>query len=124
MEKRAGTRVKAIKQGNPLDKTTMIGAQASNGSRWRRSFRNFDIGKQEGAQVLAGGKRLSMQPGELSDGYYIEPTVFKGNNKMRIFQEEILGRWFRRRRSMMKMRRWHWRTTHCMGWALACGRGI
>jgi aldehyde dehydrogenase len=88
MEKALG-RVKAIKQGNPLDKTTMIGAQASN-EQMEKILSYFDIGKQEGAQVLAGGKR-SMQPGELSDGYYIEPTVFKGNNKMRIFQEEIFG---------------------------------
>ena len=88
MERALG-RVKAIKQGNPLDKTTMIGAQASN-EQMEKILSYFDIGKQEGAQVLAGGKR-SMQPGELSEGYYIEPTVFKGNNKMRIFQEEIFG---------------------------------
>ncbi|MEO6806264.1 MAG: aldehyde dehydrogenase [Edaphobacter sp.] len=88
MERALG-RVKAIKQGNPLDKTTMIGAQASS-EQMEKILSYFDIGKQEGAQVLAGGKR-SMQPGELSDGYYIEPTVFKGNNKMRIFQEEIFG---------------------------------
>src|SRR6202789_4035731 len=88
MEKALG-RVKAIKQGNPLDKTTMIGAQASN-EQMEKILSYFDIGKQEGAQVLAGGNR-SMQAGELADGYYVEPTVFKGNNKMRIFQEEIFG---------------------------------
>ena len=86
---RALKRVKAIKQGNPLDKTTMIGAQAST-EQMEKILSYFDIGKQEGAEVLAGGKR-SMQPGELSEGFYIEPTVFKGNNKMRIFQEEIFG---------------------------------
>ncbi len=88
MERALG-RVKAIKQGNPLDKTTMIGAQAST-EQMEKILSYFDIGKQEGAEVLAGGKR-SMQPGELAEGFYIEPTVFKGNNKMRIFQEEIFG---------------------------------
>jgi aldehyde dehydrogenase len=88
MEKALG-RVKAIKQGNPLDKTTMIGAQAST-EQMEKILSYFDIGKQEGAQVLAGGKR-SMQPGDLAEGFYVEPTVFKGHNKMRIFQEEIFG---------------------------------
>jgi aldehyde dehydrogenase len=88
MEKALG-RVKAIKQGNPLDKTTMIGAQAST-EQMEKILSYFDIGKQEGAEVLTGGKR-STQPGELAEGFYIEPTVFKGKNKMRIFQEEIFG---------------------------------
>jgi aldehyde dehydrogenase len=86
---RALKRVKAIKQGNPLDKTTMIGAQASS-EQMEKILSYLDIGKQEGAEVLIGGKR-SMQPGDLAEGFYIEPTVFKGKNKMRIFQEEIFG---------------------------------
>jgi aldehyde dehydrogenase len=86
---RALKRVKAIKQGNPLDKTTMIGAQAST-EQMEKILSYFDIGKQEGAEVLIGGKR-STQPGDLAEGFYIEPTVFKGHNKMRIFQEEIFG---------------------------------
>src|SRR5438309_5561207 len=86
---RALKRVKAIKQGNPLDKTTMIGAQAST-EQMEKIMSYFDIGKQEGAEVLIGGKR-SEQPGDLAEGFYIEPTVFKGHNKMRIFQEEIFG---------------------------------
>src|SRR6202046_3043622 len=88
MEK-ALKRVKAIKQGNPLDKTTMIGAQAST-EQMEKILSYFDIGKQEGAEVLVGGRR-STQPGDLSEGFYVEPTVFKGHNKMRIFQEEIFG---------------------------------
>jgi aldehyde dehydrogenase len=88
MERALG-RVKAIKQGNPLDKTTMIGAQAST-EQMEKILSYFDIGKQEGAEVLIGGKR-SAQPGDLAEGFYIEPTVFKGHNKMRIFQEEIFG---------------------------------
>ena len=88
MEK-ALARGKAIKQGNPLDKTTMIGAQAST-EQMEKILSYFDIGKQEGAEVLAGGKRSS-QPGDLAEGFYVEPTVFKGHNKMRIFQEEIFG---------------------------------
>ena len=54
----------------------------------------LDIGKQEGAEVLTGGKRAKLD-GDLAEGFYIEPTIFRGNNKMRIFQEEISGRWFR-----------------------------
>lgn len=86
---RAIKRVKAIKQGNPLDKTTMIGAQAST-EQMEKILSYLDIGKQEGAQVLTGGKRAKLE-GDLADGFYIEPTVFKGHNKMRIFQEEIFG---------------------------------
>ncbi|HTH52747.1 MAG TPA: aldehyde dehydrogenase [Edaphobacter sp.] len=82
-------RVKAIKQGNPLDKSTMIGAQAST-EQMEKILSYLDIGRQEGAEVLAGGKRASLE-GELAQGFYIEPTVFKGHNKMRIFQEEIFG---------------------------------
>jgi len=86
---RALKRVKAVKQGNPLDSTTMIGAQASS-EQMEKILSYLDIGKQEGAEVLTGGKRAELNGG-LQDGYYIEPTVFKGNNKMRIFQEEIFG---------------------------------
>lgn len=82
-------RVAAIKQGNPLDPSTMIGAQASQ-EQLDKILSYLDIGRQEGAQVLAGGERL-IQPGELKDGFYVRPTVFKGNNAMRIFQEEIFG---------------------------------
>jgi aldehyde dehydrogenase len=82
-------RVKAIKQGNPLDKSTMIGAQAST-EQMEKILSYLDIGRQEGAEVLTGGKRASLD-GDLTEGFYIEPTVFKGNNRMRIFQEEIFG---------------------------------
>ncbi|WP_413814220.1 aldehyde dehydrogenase [Aureimonas sp. Leaf427] len=86
---RAVARVKAIKQGHPLDPTTMIGAQASN-EQVEKILSYFDIGRQEGAEVLTGGKRAELG-GELSQGYYIEPTIFAGHNKMRVFQEEIFG---------------------------------
>jgi aldehyde dehydrogenase len=86
---RALARVKAIKRGNPLDRDTMIGAQAST-EQMEKILSYFDIGKQEGAKVLTGGKRAD-NGGELANGFYIEPTVFEGNNKMRIFQEEIFG---------------------------------
>jgi len=86
---RALKRVAAIKQGNPLDPTTMIGAQASN-EQLEKILSYIDIGKQEGARVLAGGER-NVLGGVLKDGYYVKPTVFKGHNKMRIFQEEIFG---------------------------------
>jgi aldehyde dehydrogenase len=86
---RALQRVKAVKQGNPLDGSTMIGAQASSEQK-EKILSYLDIGRQEGAEVLTGGKEATMD-GDLKDGFYIEPTVFKGNNKMRIFQEEIFG---------------------------------
>jgi aldehyde dehydrogenase len=86
---RALKRVAAIKQGNPLDPQTMIGAQASR-EQLEKILSYIDIGKLEGAKVLAGGERSTFG-GELKDGYYVKPTVFKGHNRMRIFQEEIFG---------------------------------
>src|SRR5882757_7294746 len=88
MEK-AVARTKKIKQGHPLDASTMIGAQASN-DQLEKILSYLDIGKQEGAKVLTGGNRAKMD-GELAEGYYVEPTIFAGNNKMRVFQEEIFG---------------------------------
>ncbi|PPI21333.1 aldehyde dehydrogenase [Rathayibacter sp. AY1B1] len=82
-------RVKRIKQGNPLDTATMIGAQASN-DQLEKILSYMDIGKQEGAKLLIGGDRADLG-GELSGGYYVNPTVFEGRNSMRIFQEEIFG---------------------------------
>lgn len=82
-------RVEAIKVGNPLDPSVMMGAQASN-EQMEKILSYLDIGKQEGAECLIGGEQNQLD-GELADGYYIKPTVFKGNNKMRIFQEEIFG---------------------------------
>ncbi|WEZ82940.1 aldehyde dehydrogenase family protein [Rhizobium sp. 32-5/1] len=88
MEK-AIKRVAAIKQGNPLDMSTMIGAQASS-EQLEKILSYMDIGKQEGAEVLIGGERNNLE-GELAGGFYVKPTVFKGHNKMRVFQEEIFG---------------------------------
>lgn len=82
-------RVAAIKQGNPLDTDTMIGAQASK-EQLTKILSYLDLGKQEGAELLAGGEQ-SVQGGDLAGGYYVQPTLFKGHNKMRIFQEEIFG---------------------------------
>ncbi|MGH7727893.1 MAG: aldehyde dehydrogenase [Vulcanimicrobiaceae bacterium] len=86
---RALARVKAIKQGNPLEPSTMIGAQASS-EQLDKILSYIDIGSKEGAKVLIGGKRKALD-GEFKDGYYVEPTVFQGKNAMRIFQEEIFG---------------------------------
>jgi aldehyde dehydrogenase len=86
---RALARVAAIKQGNPLDMSTMLGAQASQ-EQLEKILSYMDIGKQEGAEVLAGGGR-NVQAGEMEGGYFVHATVFKGHNKMRIFQEEIFG---------------------------------
>ncbi len=82
-------RVEAIKQGNPRVPNTMVGAQASS-EQLEKILSYIDIGKQEGAQVLAGGGQNKLD-GELAGGYYFKPTVFKGHNRMRIFQEEIFG---------------------------------
>ncbi len=86
---RALKRTEAIIQGDPLDPNTMIGAMASS-EQYEKVKSYLDIGKKEGAEVLIGGEAAEMS-GELSGGYYIKPTIFKGNNKMRIFQEEIFG---------------------------------
>ncbi|PUB11422.1 aldehyde dehydrogenase [Paenisporosarcina sp. OV554] len=82
-------RVEAIITGNPLDPNTMMGAQASN-EQLEKILSYLDIGKQEGAECLIGGERNNID-GDFAGGYYVKPTVFKGNNKMRIFQEEIFG---------------------------------
>ncbi|MCC3158138.1 aldehyde dehydrogenase [Hymenobacter sp. 15J16-1T3B] len=87
---RVVARVKAIKLGNPLDKETMMGAQASN-DQFEKILSYLEIGKSEGAEVLAGGDAYSQEDPALAEGYYIQPTLFRGHNKMRIFQEEIFG---------------------------------
>jgi aldehyde dehydrogenase len=86
---RALERVKAVTQGSPLEASTMIGAQASS-EQMEKILSYIKLGKEEGAELLIGGNRTLLE-GEHADGYYIEPTVFKGTNKMRIFQEEIFG---------------------------------
>lgn len=85
---RVVARTKAIKMGNPLDPTTMMGAQASN-DQYEKILNYIEIGKEEGCEVLAGG--AAAYNDGLSGGYYIQPTILKGNNKMRVFQEEIFG---------------------------------
>ena len=82
-------RTKAVKQGNPLDTDTMIGAQASN-DQLEKILSYIDIGQQEGAKVLTGGEQVNLG-GDLAGGYYVQPTIFEGDNRMRIFQEEIFG---------------------------------
>jgi len=86
---RALARVKAIKQANPLDADTMLGAQASK-QQFEKIMSYLDLGRKEGAEILTGGDAAKLD-GELAGGFYIQPTIFKGNNKMRIFQEEIFG---------------------------------
>jgi aldehyde dehydrogenase len=82
-------RVKAIKQGHPLDTDTMMGAQAS-AAQMDKILGYLEVGKQEGAKLLIGGGRAELG-GDLAGGYYVQPTLFKGNNQMRIFREEIFG---------------------------------
>ncbi|MGW7463143.1 aldehyde dehydrogenase [Streptomyces xantholiticus] len=81
-------RTKAIVSGDPLDAATMIGAQAGN-DQYEKILSYIDIGKQEGAELLTGGSPRAVAG--LEGGYYIEPTIFRGTNDMRIFQEEIFG---------------------------------
>lgn len=87
---RAIERVKAINVGHPLDTDTMMGAQASK-EQLDKILSYLDIGKQEGAEVLVGGEAAQVDDEDRSQGYYVQPTVFKGHNKMRVFQEEIFG---------------------------------
>ena len=83
-------RVKAVTQGSPLDMNTMVGAQASQ-EQVEKIMSYMKIGQDEGAELLIGGKRKVQADAAIKDGFYIEPTIFKGHNKMRIFQEEIFG---------------------------------
>lgn len=82
-------RSKQIKRGNPLDTDTMVGAQASK-EQFDKILEYIDIGKEEGAEVIIGGGVESLGGG-LDEGYYIQPTLLKGTNEMRVFQEEIFG---------------------------------
>jgi len=86
---RTVARVKKIKAGNPLDPSTMLGAQVST-EQMEKITSYFAIGKKEGAKVLTGGEQAHLG-GELEGGYYVEPTIFEGTNSMRVFQEEIFG---------------------------------
>ena len=86
---RAVARVARIKVGDPLDRSTQMGAQCSKG-QLEKILNYIDIGKQEGAKCLTGGERAEVS-GRLKDGFFVKPTVFVGNNNMRIFQEEIFG---------------------------------
>ncbi|MFD3165777.1 aldehyde dehydrogenase family protein [Herpetosiphon sp. NSE202] len=86
---RAVERTKRCVQGNPLDPATMVGAQASN-DQYEKILSYLAIGRDEGAKALVGGAKAEMS-GDLAEGYYIQPTIFAGNNRMRIFQEEIFG---------------------------------
>lgn len=85
----AVARTELIKPGHPLDTDTMIGAQAS-GDQLAKILSYIDIGRKEGAKILTGGERAEYD-GELKGGYYVQPTIFEGDNRMRIFQEEIFG---------------------------------
>ena len=85
----AAIRTKAVRQGDPLDTETMIGAQASN-DQLEKILSYIEIGKSEGAQIMTGGERAQLG-GDLNGGYYVQPTIFTGDNAMRIFQEEIFG---------------------------------
>jgi len=86
---RAIERVEKIEMGSPLESSTMMGAQASE-EQLEKILSYLQIGRDEGAEVLTGGARAEME-GEFADGYYVQPTIFKGHNKMRVFQEEIFG---------------------------------
>ncbi|WP_158974105.1 aldehyde dehydrogenase family protein [Cellulophaga sp. L1A9] len=85
---RVAERTKAIKLGHPLDPTTMMGAQVSN-DQYEKILNYIQIGKEEGCELITGGEAAYNEG--LEGGYYIQPTILKGNNKMRVFQEEIFG---------------------------------
>ncbi len=87
--KKVVERTNAIKMGNPFDEGTMMGAQASE-DQYNKILNYIEIGKEEGAEVLCGGASADLS-GDLENGYYIQPTILKGHNKMRVFQEEIFG---------------------------------
>jgi aldehyde dehydrogenase len=116
---RAVKRVEAIRQGDPYEMSTQIGAQASN-DQYEKILSYIDIGKKEGAKVLTGGVANKLS-GDLAGGYYIKPTVFEGHNKMRVFQEEIFGPVVSVTTFDTPRRRSRSPTTRCMAWAPAYG---
>ena len=117
---RALARVDRMKQGNPLHDSTMVGAQASN-DQMEKILSYIDIGKQEGAKVLIGGGQAKLGGG-LENGFYVQPTVLEGHNKMRVFQEEIFGPVLAVTDSRMMTRRSPSPTTRCTASAPASGR--
>lgn len=82
-------RAQSIKQGDPLDTDTQVGAQASQ-EQFDKILSYLEIGRNEGAKVLLGGQANNL-PGSQSQGYYVTPTILSGHNRMRVFQEEIFG---------------------------------
>ena len=86
---KALARLAKVKQGNPLDSETMVGSMVS-AKQLARVTDYVKIGLEEGAECLAGGER-NVMGGDLAEGYYFRPTILKGHNKMRVFQEEIFG---------------------------------
>ena len=116
---RAVARVNAIKQGSPFDPDTMIGAQASK-EQLDKILSYIDIGRQEGAQVLTGGAQAQLG-GDLEGGFYVQPTILAGHNKMRVFQEEIFGPVVAVTTFRTRKKPWRWPTTPASVWALACG---
>ena len=82
-------KIAQIKRGNPLDTETMVGAQASD-QQFEKILSYFEVARAEGAEVLTGGAAEKLE-GSLTGGYYIQPTLLKGRNDMRVFQEEIFG---------------------------------
>ena len=82
-------RTKTIKRGNPLDTDVQVGAQASQ-EQFDKIMSYMEVARSEGAQFLTGGDKETLE-GDHGQGYYIQPTLLKGDNKMRVFQEEIFG---------------------------------
>lgn len=117
---KAVARVERIKAGHPLDLQTMIGAQASQ-QQLDKILSYIDIGRGEGAQCLTGGERTA-PAADLGTGYYVKPTMLLGNNKMRVFREEIFGPVASVMTFRTSRRRSNSRTTRSTGSARACGR--
>lgn len=112
-------KVLQIKRGDPLDTDTMVGAQASQ-QQFEKIQSYLKIAQEEGAELLTGGKVEQLE-GALASGYYIQPTLLKGNNKMRVFQEEIFGQWSASPPSRTRPRPWRLPTTPSSAWAPAFG---
>ena len=78
-------RVNNIRVGHPLDPKTEVGPLISQ-EHFDKVTSYFEIAKQDGAAIAAGGDRLG------DSGYFVRPTLFtNAHNKMRIAQEEIFG---------------------------------
>jgi aldehyde dehydrogenase (NAD+) len=79
---------KGLKIGDPIDPSVDVGPVA-NEEQGNKILKYIELGVEEGARLIHGGKKLSGGP--YDKGFFIEPTIFDAKHGMRITKEEIFG---------------------------------